>query len=170
MAQATTTQPQPVGADELVTAHLPLVGHVVRELLARVPAHIRREDLFSAGSEALVAAARAFDPSRGTPFAAFASLRIRGALLDELRGLDWASRSVRGKVRRVEAERDRFVADHGRVPTPTELADRMGTDTRDITAIRDDVARATLTSLQAAFPDGTDHTGTGGLAHHDPTP
>lgn len=167
---ANVTAPVAVDVDELVTAHLPVVGHVVREMLARVPAHVRRDDLFSAGSEALVAAARAYDPSRGTPFAAFASLRIRGALLDELRGLDWASRSVRGKVRRVEAERDRFVAEHGRVPNATELATRLDTDTRQVTAIRDDVARATLMSLQAAFPDGTDHTPTTGLAHHDPTP
>jgi RNA polymerase sigma factor FliA len=193
MTQPTRTQnPQPVNApavnvpavnvpavnvpvvdvDELVTAHLPLVGHVVREMLARVPAHVRREDLFSAGSEALVAAARGYDPSRGTPFGAFASLRIRGALLDELRSLDWASRSVRGKVRRIEAERDRFVAEHGRVPTPTELATRLDTNTRDITNTHDDAARATLMSLQAAFPDGTDHTaaGTDALTHHDPSP
>jgi RNA polymerase sigma factor FliA len=100
---------------------------------------------------------------------AFASLRIRGALLDELRGLHWASRSVRGKVRRIETEPDKFVAEHGRTPTPTELAARLDNDTRQVTAIRDDVARATLTSLQATFPDGTDHTTTGGLAHHDPT-
>jgi RNA polymerase sigma factor FliA len=113
------------GVDELVTAHLPVVGHLVREMLARVPAHVRREDLFSAGSEALVNAARSFDPERGTPFSAFAALRIRGALLDELRGLDWASRSVRGKVRRIEAERDKFVAEHRRVPTAAELADRL---------------------------------------------
>jgi RNA polymerase sigma factor FliA len=155
--------------DELVTAHLPMVGHLVREILARVPAHVRREDLFSAGSEALVAAARGFDPERGAPFGAFASMRIRGALLDELRGLDWASRSVRGKVRRIEAERDKFVADHGRVPTAAELAARLETDTREVVAIRDDVQRATLLSLQAAFPDGVDSAGAA-TAHNGPSP
>ena len=146
--------------DDLITAHLPVVGHLVREMLARVPAHVRREDLFSAGSEALVTAARSFDPERGTPFGAFAALRIRGALLDELRGLDWASRSVRGKVRKLEAERDKFVADHGRVPTSAELAERLDTDSREVTAVRDDVQRATLLSLQAAFPEGVDGAGT----------
>ena len=154
---------------ELVTAHLPVVGHVVREMLARVPAHVRREELFSAGSEALVCAARSFDPQRGTPFGAFAALRIRGALLDELRGLDWASRSVRGKVRRIEAERDRFVADHGRVPTSAELAERLDTDTREVVAVRDDVQRATLLSLQAAFPDGMDGAGSA-VAERQPSP
>jgi RNA polymerase sigma factor for flagellar operon FliA len=154
---------------ELITAHLPVVGHLVREMLARVPAHVRREELFSAGSEALVNAARSFDPGRGTPFGAFAALRIRGALLDELRGLDWASRSVRGKVRRIEAERDKFVADHGRVPTAAELAERLDTDTRNVVAVRDDVQRATLLSLQAAFPDGMDGAGSA-VAERQPSP
>ncbi len=138
-------------------------------MLARVPAHVRREDLFSAGSEALVAAARSFDPERGTPFSAFAAMRIRGALLDELRGLDWASRSVRGKVRKLEAARDEFVADHGRVPTAAELAERLDTDAREVVAVRDDVQRATLLSLQAAFPDGVDGAG-GAIAERQPSP
>src|SRR5438067_12990675 len=86
--------------DELVRAHLPLVGHLVRELLSRVPAHVSRDDLVSAGMAALAAAAKSYDPARGTSVNAFASVRIRGGLLDELRGLDWASRSVRGRARR----------------------------------------------------------------------
>src|SRR5436190_6421656 len=89
--------------DELVRSHLPLVGHLVRELLSRVPAHVSRDDLASAGMAALAAAAKGFDPSRGIPFSAFATTRIRGGLLDELRGLDWASRSVRSRARRIEA-------------------------------------------------------------------
>ena len=71
------------------------MGHLVREMLGRLPAHVSREDLVSAGMAALATAAKAFDPERGTPFGSFATTRIRGALLDELRGLDWASRSVR---------------------------------------------------------------------------
>src|SRR5690242_16906343 len=67
--------------DDLVRAHLPLVGHLVRELLGRVPAHVSRDDLASAGMAALAAAAKGFDPARGTPFTAFAATRIRGALL-----------------------------------------------------------------------------------------
>ena len=169
MSKHDSPRPVPSSLDELVTAHLPVVGHLVREMLARVPAHVRREDLFSAGSEALVNAARSFDPQRGTPFGAFAALRIRGALLDELRGLDWASRSVRGKVRRIEAERDKFVADHGRVPTSAELAERLDTDTRQVVAVRDDVQRATLLSLQAAFPDGMDGAGSA-VAERQPSP
>ncbi|WP_344652590.1 sigma-70 family RNA polymerase sigma factor, partial [Cryptosporangium japonicum] len=68
--------------DTLVREHLPLVGHLVREMLGRVPAHVNRDDLTSAGLAALAAAAKSFDPSRGTPFGSFATVRIRGALLD----------------------------------------------------------------------------------------
>lgn len=135
-------------ATSLVTANLPLVGHLVREVLARVPAQVRREDLFSAGSLALVTAARTFDPSRGTPFTAFAAMRIRGALLDDLRGQDWASRSVRGKARRVDAVRAEFIAAHGRVPSTAELAQAMDVDPRELAAIAQDVHRSAVLSLQ----------------------
>ncbi|HEU5107688.1 MAG TPA: sigma-70 family RNA polymerase sigma factor [Micromonosporaceae bacterium] len=135
-------------------ANLPLVGHLVREILARVPAHVRREDLFSAGSEALVNAARAFDAERGIPFTAFATMRVRGALLDELRGLDWASRSVRGKARRLESARDEFVARHGRTPSDVELAAQLETDVTEVVSIRDDVQRSVVLSLQGIAGEG----------------
>lgn len=144
-----------VDADALIAANLPLVGHLVREILARVPAHVRRDDLLSAGSEALVAAGQTFDPARGVPFTAFASMRIRGALLDELRNRDWASRSVRGKARRLESARDGFVADHGRVPSDEELAGLLDLEVRSVIAIRDDVQRSTVLSLQGIVGDGT---------------
>ncbi|MCZ7535749.1 MAG: hypothetical protein M5T61_07340 [Acidimicrobiia bacterium] len=83
--------------EALVTQHLPLVGYVVSEIAHRVPSHVSRNDLISAGMLGLAQAARSFDPSRGIAFDRFASTRIRGALLDELRGLDWASRSVRAR-------------------------------------------------------------------------
>src|SRR5215213_5286449 len=72
--------------DDIVKAHMPLVGHLVREMLARIPAHVSRDDLLSAGYAALVAAARGYDEDRAVPFARFAAARVRGALLDELRG------------------------------------------------------------------------------------
>lgn len=138
-----------------VEANLALVGHLVREILARVPAHVRREDLFSAGSEALVNAARAFDPERGIPFTAFATMRVRGALLDELRGLDWASRSVRGKARRLETARDQFVAVHGRTPSDAELAGQLEIDVTELVSIRDDVQRSVVLSLQGIAGEGS---------------
>jgi RNA polymerase sigma factor for flagellar operon FliA len=127
---------------------MPLVGHLVREMLARVPQHVNRDDLMSAGYAALVHAARGFDASRGVPFARFAAARVRGALLDELRGLDWASRSVRQRARRTDAARQELTAELGRTPTVREVAERLGCTVEDIESADDDVHRAVVFSLQ----------------------
>nr|WP_296068536.1 sigma-70 family RNA polymerase sigma factor [uncultured Actinoplanes sp.] len=133
---------------DVVTDHMPLVGHLVREMLARVPAHVNRDDLMSAGYAALVHAARGFDDDRGVPFARFAAARVRGALLDELRGLDWASRSVRQRARRTDGARQELTAELGRTPTAQEVAGKLGVPVEDITSADDDVQRAVVFSLQ----------------------
>jgi RNA polymerase sigma factor for flagellar operon FliA len=132
----------------IVTEHMPLVGHLVREILARVPAHVNRDDLMSAGYAALVHAARGFDNDRGVPFARFAAARVRGALLDELRGLDWASRSVRQRARRADGARQELTSELGRTPTVLEVAGRLGVAAEDIESADDDVKRAVVFSLQ----------------------
>jgi RNA polymerase sigma factor for flagellar operon FliA len=117
-------------------------------MLARVPAHVNRDDLMSAGYAALVHAARGFDAARGVPFARFAAARVRGALLDELRGLDWASRSVRQRARRTDSARQELTAELGRTPTIQEVANRLGCSIEDIETADDDVHRAVVFSLQ----------------------
>jgi RNA polymerase sigma factor for flagellar operon FliA len=144
----------PTELDAVVRAHLPLVGHLVREMLSRLPAHVSREDLVSAGMAALAHAAKGFDPSRGIPFGSFATTRIRGALLDELRGLDWASRSVRTRARKVETTQQQLTATLGRTPTQTELAEALGVAPDELRTIGDDVQRAVVLSLQG-FAAGT---------------
>lgn len=134
--------------DDVVRSHMPLVGHLVREMLARVPSHVNRDDLMSAGYAALVAAARGFDEDRGVPFPRFAATRIRGALVDELRGRDWASRSVRQRARRTDTARQELTAELGRTPTVTEVAERLGCTVEDIESADDDVQRAVVFSLQ----------------------
>jgi RNA polymerase sigma factor for flagellar operon FliA len=134
--------------DELVRSHMALVGHLVREIASRLPAHVNRDDLTSAGLAALVTAARSYDPAREVPFARFATVRIRGALLDELRGMDWASRAVRHRARRVDAAREQLTALLGRAPSATELAEALGVAADEIGAIEDDVHRAVVLSLQ----------------------
>ncbi|GIE88799.1 sigma-70 family RNA polymerase sigma factor [Actinoplanes regularis] len=134
--------------EDIVRANMPLVGHLVREMLVRVPAHVNRDDLLSAGYAALVAAARGFDKERGVPFPRFAAARVRGALLDELRGLDWASRSVRQRARRTDSAREELTAELGRTPTVRELADRLGCTVEDVEHAADDVQRAAVFSLQ----------------------
>ena len=142
--------------EDIVQAHMPLVGHLVREMLARVPAHVNRDDLLSAGYAALVHAARGFDAARGVPFARFAAARVRGALLDELRGLDWASRSVRQRARRTDAARQELTAELGRTPTVHEVAERLGCTVEDIEHADDDVQRAVVFSLQGFATAGAD--------------
>ncbi|MDT4935819.1 MAG: polymerase sigma factor FliA [Pseudonocardiales bacterium] len=139
--------------DELVRSHMPLVGHLVRELLSRVPAHVNRDDLVSAGMFALVLSAKSFEPARGVPFGRFAAIRIRGALTDELRGMDWASRAVRTKARDIESTRNQLAATLGRVPTRVELAQLMGVKVQELDAVESDVHRAAVLSLQGLSQD-----------------
>ncbi|WP_433050891.1 sigma-70 family RNA polymerase sigma factor [Dactylosporangium sp. CS-033363] len=140
--------------EELVRSHLPLVGHLVREMLGRLPSHVSREDLVSAGMAALAGAARSFDPARLIPFGSFATTRIRGALLDELRGLDWASRSVRTRARKVETAQQELTAALGRAPSQAELAQSLGVAVGELKSIDEDVQRAVVLSLQG-FTAGT---------------
>ena len=156
MAQPTQA-PSPTQArrtvDELVEDNMALVGHLVREVLAKGPAHVSRDELTSAGMMALVVSAQGFDPTRGVPFARFAAIRIRGALLDELRGMDWAARSVRGRAREVESVRGQLAAVLRRVPRSDEIAAALGITVGELDALQTDVARASVLSLQGFAPE-----------------
>lgn len=156
--RSAATSPAP-SADvaELVTTHMPLVGHLVREFSARVPAHVDRDDLRSAALYALVTSAQSFDPSRGASFSSFAAIRIRGALRDELRALDWASRSVRKKARELETARDELTENLGRSPAATEVAAAVGISVTALASVEADVHRAAVQSLDALNQfDGAD--------------
>jgi RNA polymerase sigma factor for flagellar operon FliA len=142
--------------DAVITEHIPLVGHIVRETMARVPAHVSRDDLSSAGTAALVQAGRAFDPDRGVPFSRYAAARIRGAVLDELRHVDWASRSVRRRARDLDATRSRLSMELGRPATDAEVGSALGLSAEDIVANRDDVARAAIVSLDGVADTSLD--------------
>lgn len=142
--------------EELVGSHLPLVGHLVRDVLYRVPSHVNRDDLVSAGMTALVLAARSFDAARGVPFAKFAATRIRGALIDELRSMDWASRSVRNRARQVESVRIDLTTALGRTPEAAEVAAALGVSPSELDALEQDVQRAGVLSLQGFAPESVD--------------
>ncbi len=164
---AKPTKPTPTRAEveELVRANLALVGHLVRDVLNRVPAHVNRDDLTSAGMYALTLSAKSFDPTLGVPFARFAAIRIRGALTDELRTMDWASRAVRGKARELNTVRTDLTHSIGREPSRTEIAGAMGMSMSELASLESDVHRAGLVSLQAlpcedgaaAVPSTDDH-------------
>ncbi|HEY0214939.1 MAG TPA: sigma-70 family RNA polymerase sigma factor [Cellulomonas sp.] len=138
--------------DDMVVAHMPLVGYHVSEVLSRVPATVSREDLVSAGHLALVLAARAFEPSTGVPFARYAALRIRGALIDELRSMDWASRGARHRARELSSASDRLTATLGRTPTRVELAGELGTDVAAVDQARQDAERRVLSMDATVHP------------------
>src|SRR4051812_39824441 len=94
----------PRAADEqvLIEQYLPLVRTVVDRIKLRVPAHIDADDLYSVGITGLLAAVRKFDPSQGNTFAGYAMMRIRGAILDELRRMDWCPRRTRERSRKLK--------------------------------------------------------------------
>ncbi|MDO5672864.1 MAG: sigma-70 family RNA polymerase sigma factor [Actinomycetaceae bacterium] len=130
--------------EALIVDNLPLVGYHVSEMLRRVPSHVQREDLAAAGSLALVQAAHSFDPSQGVPFHKYAAFRVRGAMVDELRGMDWASRGVRQRAKQLEEVQQTLMASSGRVPTREELASALGCDVAQVEAIQHDVNRKIL--------------------------
>jgi RNA polymerase sigma factor for flagellar operon FliA len=140
--------------DNLVRQHLPLVQYVVSEVAHRVPSHVTRSDLVSAGMLGLAQAARSFDPERGIAFDRFASTRIRGALLDELRGRDWASRSVRARARGLQAAHEELMNKLGRAPTSDEVATMLDVPTETVHKLVDDVHRATVLNYDSLVLDG----------------
>jgi len=150
--------------DELVTNHLPLVGHIARDTAARLPRHLDTDDLAGAGSLALVQAARAFDPTLGVPFGRFAATRIKGAMIDHMRSRDWATRSLRSRARALEDVVQQLTNGLGRHPTAPEIAAAAGLARAEVDEIRSGTDRATLLSLDpladgedglaASLPDG----------------
>lgn len=143
-----------VTEDQTVRDHLPLVRQAVAQLVTRVPRHASRDDLMSAGMMGLVQAVRTFDASRGVPFHHYAAMRVRGALLDELRSQDWATRPVRASARRLDAAREQLTARLGRMPTQVELATEMGVETTAVDAITNDVHRALVVNYEAILTSG----------------
>ncbi|MFZ5846962.1 MAG: sigma-70 family RNA polymerase sigma factor [Actinomycetota bacterium] len=139
--------------EQMVHQGMPLVSHIVRETLTRVPAHVSRDDLMSAGLAALAQAAKAYDDSKGAGFLSYAATRIRGAVIDELRGMDWASRSVRRRARRIDEVRETLAVKLGRTPSDAEVASDLGMSMEELAAHQDDVSRASIMSLQG-FDDG----------------
>lgn len=136
-----------VDVDELCRTHLPLVHFEVRSISSRLPGHVYTDDLVSAGMAALAMAARSFDSSLGVPFGRYAVRRIRGALLDELRSADWATRSLRAKVRKRDAVHDALAAQLGRRPNSAETAAAMGATTGELERLDADLHSSVVLRL-----------------------
>lgn len=138
----------------LVHEHLALVRQAVSDMSRRLPRHVRKDDLESAAMLGLAQAARSFDPDRGIAFERHASNRIRGALLDELRGADWASRSVRSKARRMQRTADELAVELGHEPTRHQLAAELGVDAQALERLEEDVHRATVLNYDSIVEQG----------------
>lgn len=111
---------------QLLKQHLPAVRRQALALQVKLPAGVELDDLIQAGTLGLLDAVRRFDPKAGASFATFASQRIHGAMIDELRTRDWLPRSVRRKARELDACLQRLEQRHGRAPTEREIAAEMG--------------------------------------------
>lgn len=138
MSEDTTTDP-----NELVESHLYLVQHIVNHLASRYPRHIDRSELWSAGASGLVDASRRYDPATGVPFARYASIRIRGAIIDSTRSRDWATRSLRRDMRELDSAASEFEQGHGRAASIEELAEQLGLTTEQVAA-RQSAAQAAM--------------------------
>ena len=146
------TAPASTDADALVSGHLALVEHVVNEYAFKVPRHVDRDELRSAAMLGLAQAASAFDPAAGVPFGHYARSRMRGAILDELRGRDWAPRSVRADAKRLSAVRERLAA-QGIVESTEAVAAEAGWTADKVAAVVADTHRATVLNYDGMRSD-----------------
>jgi RNA polymerase sigma factor FliA len=113
--------------ERLVVAYAPLVKFVAGRMASGLPSHVEESDLISYGLIGLIGAIERFDPEREIKFETFAVARIKGAILDELRSLDWVPRSVRARAREVERAHAALEAELQRAPTDEEMAAELET-------------------------------------------
>jgi RNA polymerase sigma factor for flagellar operon FliA len=137
----------PTISEDLLSRYLPLVRNVAGRMALGFPKSVELPDLVSTGVIGLIEAFKNFDPERGVKFETFAVPRIRGAILDELRSLDWVPRSTRAKAREIDRSVVRLENRLGRVPTPPELAGDLKITVTELSAALDDMCGTTLLSL-----------------------
>jgi RNA polymerase sigma factor for flagellar operon FliA len=133
----------------MIERNLPLVQHVLYQVAAHYPRHADREELAQAATLGLVEAAHRYDPSRGVPFERWAAVRVRGAIVDAARALDFAPRSLRAAAREVEEATSALLNKFGRTPTGTELANHLNISGRELAELQGKVHRALVLSLDA---------------------
>jgi len=121
----------PVNERELIERYLPLVRNVVDRIKLNLPAHVDVDDLYSVGVTGLIAAVRKYDPTQDNTFAAYATMRIRGAVLDELRRLDWIPRRARAKARKIKEAVNEIEQVTGTAATEEEIRHRLGLSVKE---------------------------------------
>jgi len=136
--------------NEVVEYYIPLVRTVVNRVALTLPAHVNGDDLYSAGLVGLLNAVRRFDPQCGTSFETYARVRIRGAVFDELRRLDWVPRSVHDKARKVEKAMREIEQSKGTAPTELEMAQALNMPIDEYREILEQIRPATFVCLDSA--------------------
>lgn len=142
--------------EALIIEHVPLLKHIVGRMFYDVPGTLDRDDLFGYGMVGLIAAADAWDTSRGIAFSTFAYPRIRGAILDELRRMDFLPRGRRERVREVDAAVAALEQEHGERPSPEQIAARLGWSPDEVDEVFVSASAAVRTSLDGGGDEGSD--------------
>lgn len=146
--------------EELVKKYIHLVKAVLGKLAMTLPAHVDLDDLYSAGTIGLLNAVRNYKPEVGSPFEAYARLRIRGEILDELRRMDWVPRSVHVKARKVQAAMEGLEQKLGGVPSDRQVAEALKISLAEYRQWLDEIRPTTFVTLDTiSGTDGDDENG-----------
>ena len=121
--------------------------YIAGRLAIGLPRSVEMDDLINAGVVGLIEAYHNFDEDKGVKFETYASLRVRGSILDELRGMDWVPRSTRARSREIERAISRLENELGRSPSEQELAEGLGVEMADYYTMMEDVSSTSLLSL-----------------------
>lgn len=140
----------------LVTHHLPLVKTVVGRLQMSLPSHVSGEDLYSAGLVGLLDAVRHYNSKLGSSFETYARVRVRGAIFDELRRMDWVPRSVHTKAKKVQEMIKQLEQRKGRTPSNSEVAAALHLSLGDYQTLLDEIRPATFVCLDASVNHDSD--------------
>ena len=131
----------------LLTKYLPLVKYNADRVHAKLPVEVDVEDLQSAGIFGLMDAIDAYDRDRGVKFETYCAPRIRGAILDELRSMDWVPRLVRSRTAKVEGARKRLAMEYGRTPTDEEVAEKLDMSMGEFNKVAKDSSTVGVVSI-----------------------
>jgi RNA polymerase sigma factor for flagellar operon FliA len=133
--------------DRLILTYAPLVKYVAGRLGSGLPAHVDEGDLVSYGLLGLIGAIERYEPDRDVKFETFAIARIKGAIIDELRALDWVPRSVRARARQIERAIAELEARLHRAPTDDEIAGKLGIEVEELDESLTEISRSSIGAL-----------------------
>jgi RNA polymerase sigma factor for flagellar operon FliA len=143
---------------DLIERYLPLVRNVVDRIKLNLPAHIDADDLHSVGVTGLIAAVRKYDPKQGSTFAGYAATRIRGAILDELRRMDWCPRRARARTRKLKEVINALEQRLGRTATEDEVCAELNLTPKEYAKWLEESRPVTFLAIDQQF-DGENSEG-----------